>query len=131
MKKAVYGCQGVSRRERPAFLLPTAGLLCLPCDKCCLVLLIVEAFQTRWIKTSGQRLDDFVQAANLLFRSTYSVDAGSWNPKCGKAGRHPLKDRKFTNKNRKKLFSLTCLSKQLSTSLSLSYNLYFYMDFRH
>ena len=80
------------------FFCRTAGLLCLPCGKCFLVLLIVEAFQNRRIETSGQPLDDFVRVArvvysfflfvqrHLLFRSTRSVNTGSWNPKCGKAG---------------------------------------------
>ena len=80
------------------FFCRTAGLLCLPCGKCFLVLLIVEAFQNRRIETSGQPLDDFIRVArvvysfflfvqrHLLFRSTRSVNTGSWNPKCGKAG---------------------------------------------
>ena len=84
------------------FFCRTAGLLCLPCGKCFLVLLIVEAFQNRRIETSGQPLDDFVRIArvvcsfflfvqrHLLFRSIHPVDTGSWNPKCGKSGLHPF-----------------------------------------
>ena len=74
------------------FFCQTAGLLCLPCGKCFLVFLIVEAFQNCRIKASGQPLDDFVRVArvvysfflfvqrHLLFRSTHPVDTGSWNP---------------------------------------------------
>ena len=95
------------------FFCQTAGLLCLPCGKCFLVFLIVEAFQNRRIKTSGQPLDDFVRVArvvysfflfvqrHLLFRSTHPVDTGSWNPKCGKSGPHPLEAGKITSRNAK------------------------------
>ena len=88
------------------FFCQTAGLLCLPCGKCFLVLLVVEAFQNRRIKTSGQLLDDFVRVAgmvysfflfvqrHLLFRSTHPVNTGSWNPKCGKSGPYPFGSRK-------------------------------------
>ena len=95
------------------FFCQTAGLLCLPCGKCFLVLLVVEAFQNRRIKTSGQPLDDFIRVArmvysfflfvqrHLLFRSTHPVDTGSWNPKCGKSGPHPLEAGKITSRNAK------------------------------
>ena len=95
------------------FFCQTAGLLCLPCSKCFLVFFIVEAFQNRRIKTSGQLLDDFVRIArmvysfflfvqrHLLFWSTHPVDTGSWNPKCGKSGPHPLEAGKFTSRNAK------------------------------
>ena len=74
------------------FFCRTVGLLCLPCGKCFLVLLIVEAFQNRRIETSGQPLDDLIRVArvvysfflfvqrHLLFRSTHPVNTGSWNP---------------------------------------------------
>lgn len=89
------------------FFCRTAGLLCLPCDKRFLVLLIVEAFQNRRIETSGQPLDDLIRVArvvysfflfvqrHLLFRSTHPVNTGSWNPKCGKSGPYPLEARKI------------------------------------
>ena len=95
------------------FFCRTAGLLCLPCGKCFLVLLAVEAFQNRRIETSRQPLDDFVRVArvvysfflfvqrHLLFRSTHPVDTGSWNPKCGKSGPHPLEAGKITSRNAK------------------------------
>ena len=92
------------------FFCQTAGL---PRGKCFLVFLIVEAFQNRRIKTSGQPLDDFVRITrmvysfflfvqrHLLFRSTHPVDTGSWNPKCGKAGPYPLEAGKITSRNAK------------------------------
>ena len=95
------------------FFCQTAGLLCLPCGKCFLVFLIIEAFQNRRIKASGQPLDDSVRVArvvysfflfvqrHLLFRSTHPVNTGSWNPKCGKAGLHPLEAGKITSRNAK------------------------------
>lgn len=95
------------------FFCQTAGLLCLPCGKCFLVLLVVEAFQNRRIETSSQPLDDFIRVArmvysfflfvqrHLLFRSTHPVNTGSWNPKCGKSGPHPLEAGKFTSRNAK------------------------------
>ena len=95
------------------FFCRTAGLFCLPCGKGFLVLLIVEAFQNRRIETSGQPLDDFVRVTrvvysfflfvqrHLLFRSTHPVDTGSWNPKCGKSGPHPLEAGKITSRNAK------------------------------
>ena len=95
------------------FFCQTAGLLCLPCGKCFLVFLIVEAFQNCRIKASGQPLDDFVRVArvvysfflfvqrHLLFRSTHPVDTGSWNPKCGKSGLHPLETGKIYKQERK------------------------------
>lgn len=95
------------------FFCQTAGLLCLPCGKCFLIFFIVEAFQNRRIKTSGQPLDDFIRVArvvysfflfvqrHLLFWSTHPVNMGSWNPKCGKAGPHPLEAGKITSRNAK------------------------------
>ena len=95
------------------FFCQTAGLLCLPCGKCFLVLLVVEAFQNRRIETSSQPLDDFIRVArmvysfflfvqrHLLFRSTRPVNTGSWNPKCGKSGPHPLEAGKITSRNAK------------------------------
>ena len=49
------------------FFCQTAGLLCLPCGKCFLVLLVVEAFQNRRIETSGQPLDDFIRVARVVY----------------------------------------------------------------
>ena len=91
----------------------TAGLLCLPYSKCFLVFFIVEAFQNRRIETSGQPLDDLIRVArvvysfflffqrHLLFWSTHPVNTGSWNPKCGKAGPHPLEAGKIISRNAK------------------------------
>lgn len=95
------------------FFCRTAGLLCLPCGKGFLVLLIAEAFQNRWIETSGQPLNDFIRVArvvysfflfvqrHLLFRSTHPVDTGFWNPKCEKSSPHPLEAGKITSRNAK------------------------------
>ena len=49
------------------FFCQTAGLLCLPCGKCFLVFLIIEAFQNRRIKTSSQPLDDFVRITRVIY----------------------------------------------------------------
>lgn len=95
------------------FFCRTAGLLCLPYGKGFLVFLIIEAFQNRRIKASGQLLDDFIRVArvvysfflfvqrHLLFWSTRPVDMGYWNPKCGKAGAHSLEAGKITSWNAK------------------------------
>ena len=66
------------------FFCRTAGLLCLPCGKCFLVLLIVEAFQNRRIETSGQLLDNFIR--ELRIPSVEKAGVHLWRPENLQAG---------------------------------------------